>query len=120
MKSIVLIAVLILSKALAVEQSAKNKRSWSGVYLRDDSKYNLIVDQWNRDAMEVDVFKPGQAHSDLKDGFIALINGDRAEHLDIREPHGCRIIVKREVKGLEIEDLCSGLNRLNGFYYKQQ
>jgi len=121
MKGTVLIILLFLSDTVLVaDEPTKDERSWSGAYLRDDGKYRVVVNQWERDAIEADIFTNGSGSSETKDGFVAFIRDNRAEHRDIREPNGCRIIVKRDLEGLEIEDLCSGTHRLDGFYPKQK
>ncbi len=102
-----------------VSVQGKSKLGWNGKYLHVNGIYELSIEQWSENGISVTIARKGNSQSDAADGFLAFIKGDTAEHRDIAEPNGCRMVVKRQPAGVALFDYCGGSKEQAGFYKKE-
>jgi hypothetical protein len=79
---------------------------WNGHYLHKSGKFELVLNQFSRDSLDVDIFPIPRSDHEHESHFFALIRRDLATHSDKREPD-CRVDLKKVPTGVIVLDLYS-------------
>jgi hypothetical protein len=88
---------------------------WNGHYLHKSGKFELVLNQFSRDSLDVDIFPIPRSDHEHESHFFALIRRDLATHSDKREPD-CRVDLKKVPTGVIVLDHCNGAGDDAGLY----
>jgi hypothetical protein len=111
-----ILSFFISSLSLATKEK---KNSWSGKYLHESGQFEMTIDQWDKEGIDVTIARIKDPKDPEFGGFVADIKGNIAEHRDIRDPKGCRMKVEKLKHGVRLYNYCGGSKKDSGFYKKE-
>ena len=118
---LVLFALVLFTAGVAVaEERQKTNFSdspWNGRYLHMSDKFELILNQFSKDSLDVDILPIPRSDHEHESHFFASIHQNLATLFDKREPN-CRVDLKRVPAGVIVLDYCNGAGDDAGFYQR--
>jgi hypothetical protein len=104
-----------LSSAEEKQKMNFSDSPWNGRYLHKSGKFELILNQFSRDSLDVDIFPIPRSDHEHESHFFALIRRNLATHSDKRE-HNCWVDLKKVPTGVIVLDHCNGAEDDAGLY----
>lgn len=92
--------------------------SWSGKYRQATGVHELVIDQYESDAIAVEIVKVRDPKSHPTANFLATIKDNMAFMTLLRKEPDCRVELKRTKKGIIISNFCGGSGADAGLYIK--
>lgn len=99
-----------------ISQNINN--SWSGKYRQATGVHELVIDQYESNAIAVEIVKVRDPKSHPTANFLATIKDNMAFMALFREEPDCRVELKRTKKGIIISNFCGGSGTDEGLYIK--
>ena len=76
----------------------------------------MDIDEFDSVQLKININRKNDPTGKWVDQFMAFADGKTARHSDIQEPKRCWIEFKRDEKGVQVNDHCSGPKEESGFY----
>lgn len=114
-----LIASVLFTVGVTIAEEKKKTNfsdsPWNGRYLHTSGKFELILNQFSKNSLDVDIFPIPRSDHEHESHFFASIHQNVATLFHKREPD-CRVDLKRVPTGVLVLDHCTGAGDDAGLY----
>lgn len=115
----VLLALILCASGPSIAEEKQrinfSDSPWNGRYLHKSGKFELILNQFSKDSLDVDIFPIPRSDHEHESHFFALIHRNLATHSDKRESN-CWVDLKKVPAGVIVIDHCNGAGDDAGLY----
>ena len=111
------LALFTVGATIAEEKQKTNfsDSPWNGHYLHTSGKFELILNQFSKNSLDVDILPIPRSDHEHESHFFASIRRNVATLFHKRDPD-CRVDLKRVPTGVFVLDHCNGAGDDAGLY----